>query len=80
MKIVVKNAVKRKPGWLYFIDVDGNLRGYDMRKRMKHKIKQKKKELCVICNARLKRSETAKTCCQSCAGKLAWETRLSALG
>ena len=31
--------------------------------------------LCVICKINPKRSETAKTCCQACAGKLAWETR-----
>lgn len=43
-KIIVKNAVKRKPGWLYFIDVDGNLRGYDMRKRMKQVIKKNNKK------------------------------------
>ena len=33
--------------------------------------------LCVICKTKPKRSEKAKTCCQSCAGKLAWETRLN---
>ena len=43
-KIIVKNAVKRKTGWLYFIDVDGNLCGYDLRKRMKQTIKKKKKK------------------------------------
>jgi len=30
---------------------------------------------CVICKSKPARSKTAKTCCQSCAGKLAWETR-----
>jgi len=30
---------------------------------------------CVICQVQPARSDTAKTCCQSCAGKLAWETR-----
>lgn len=31
--------------------------------------------MCVICKIEPARSETAKTCDQSCAGKLAWETR-----
>mgnify|MGYP001558862301 CR=1 FL=1 len=31
---------------------------------------------CVICRTSPKRSKTAKTCDQHCAGKLAWETRL----
>ena len=30
---------------------------------------------CVICKFKPARSETAKTCDQHCAGKLAWETR-----
>ena len=39
--------------------------------------KTRRKGLCVVCKLEPKRSEMAKTCCQSCAGKLAWETRLS---
>ena len=39
--------------------------------------KTRKEGLCVICKIEPKRNEKAKTCCQSCAGKLAWETRLS---
>jgi len=39
--------------------------------------KTRKLNLCVVCKSNPKRSETAKTCCQSCAGKLAWKTRLS---
>ena len=38
--------------------------------------KTRKAGLCVICNVSPKRSKKAKTCCQSCAGKLAWQTRL----
>ncbi len=34
-KIILKNAVKRKVGWLYYIDIDGNLCGYDLKKRLK---------------------------------------------
>ncbi len=34
-KIVVKNAVERKTGWLYYIDAKGNLCGYDIRARQK---------------------------------------------
>ncbi len=37
-----------------------------------------KKEIygkCVICKIKQARSKEAKTCDQSCAGKLAWETR-----
>lgn len=37
--------------------------------------KTRKLNNCVICHINEKRSEKAKTCCQSCAGKLAWETR-----
>ena len=33
--------------------------------------------LCVVCKVKERRSKKAKTCCQSCAAKLAWETRLS---
>ena len=32
---------------------------------------------CIICNVEPARSKTAKTCRQSCAGKLAWKTMLS---
>jgi hypothetical protein len=32
--------------------------------------------LCVVCHLRKKRSNTAQTCDQHCAAKLAWETRL----
>ena len=39
--------------------------------------KTRRLNLCVICKAQPKRSKKAKTCCQSCAGKLAWKTRLS---
>lgn len=34
-------------------------------------------ETCVICKVEPRRSPTAKTCNQHCAGKLAWETRLN---
>ena len=30
---------------------------------------------CIICRIQPARSKTAKTCCQSCAGKLAWQNR-----
>jgi hypothetical protein len=36
MKIIVKNAVKRKPYWIYFITKSGDLDGYDLRKIMKN--------------------------------------------
>ena len=39
--------------------------------------KTRRLNLRVICKIKPKRSKTAKTCCQSCAGKLAWKTRLS---
>lgn len=39
--------------------------------------KTRKFGYCVICKERPARSETAKTCDQRCAGKLAWKTRLS---
>ncbi len=34
-KIIVENAIKRKSCWLYYIDKDGNLCGYDLKKRWK---------------------------------------------
>ena len=37
----------------------------------------RRQHLCVVCKVNPARSETAKTCDQHCAGKLAWETRLS---
>jgi len=39
--------------------------------------KTRRLNLCVVCKIKPKRSETAQTCDQSCAGKLAWKTRLS---
>ena len=39
--------------------------------------KTRRLNLCVVCKKNPRRSKTAKTCCQSCAGKLAWETMLS---
>lgn len=41
--------------------------------------KEKIKRLCVICNKKIlnRKTEKAKTCCQSCAGKLAWKTMLN---
>ena len=41
------------------------------------KSKKKGEDLCVICKLNQKREGKAKTCDQSCAGKLAWKTRLS---
>ena len=37
--------------------------------------KTRKSGLCVVCRVKHARSDTAKTCDQHCAGKLAWETR-----
>lgn len=37
--IIVKDAVKREPGYLYYIDGEGNL----CRSKMKHKEKKDKK-------------------------------------
>jgi hypothetical protein len=37
--------------------------------------RQNKLRACVICKVAKRRSETAKTCSQSCAAKLAWQTR-----
>ncbi len=45
-------------------------------KKQKKIQKNRKGDLCIICKTNPKR-EKAKTCNQSCAGKLAWETRLS---
>ncbi len=45
-------------------------------KSQKKAWKTRREGLCVICQIEPKREE-AKTCNQSCAGKLAWETRLS---
>ena len=42
VKIIVKNAVKRKTGWIYFIDFEGNLCGYDFRRRLREDVKRKK--------------------------------------
>ena len=36
-KIVVKNAVERKPGFLYYIDGEGNLCQADMKRGKKKK-------------------------------------------
>ena len=33
---------------------------------------EKKLPLCVVCKKKPRRSITSETCCQSCAGKLAW--------
>ena len=41
MGIVVKNAVKRKPGFLYYIDGEGNLCEAKMARGGKHKKKRK---------------------------------------
>jgi len=41
-KIVVKNAVERKPGMLYYIDKDGNICSAKMA-RAKKKIAKKKR-------------------------------------
>ncbi len=38
---------------------------------------ERKVEKCVICKIHKSRNETAQTCDQHCAGKLAWETRQS---
>ncbi len=38
-KIVVENAVKRKVGWIYWIDTEGNLLGYDIKKRQRERAK-----------------------------------------
>lgn len=46
-------------------------------KSQKKAWKTRREGLCVICKAAPSREGKAKTCCQSCAGKLAWETRLS---
>jgi hypothetical protein len=40
-EIIVKNAVERKPGYLYYIDGEGNL----CEAEMSHKGKKKKKEV-----------------------------------
>jgi len=37
-KIIVKNAVTRKPGFLYYIDGDGSLCEAAMAKRKKKKV------------------------------------------
>lgn len=37
--------------------------------------KTRRLDSCIICHVNPKRSKTAKTCDQHCAGKLAWETR-----
>jgi len=39
--------------------------------------KTRRLNLCIICHENERRNDKAKTCCQSCAGKLAWQTRLS---
>lgn len=46
---------------------------------MKKEITNLRFKVCIICKINPKRSKKAKTCCQSCAAKLAWKTRLSAL-
>ncbi len=37
---------------------------------------KKETSKCVICKVIPRRNKKAKTCCQSCAGKLAWENRI----
>jgi hypothetical protein len=44
---------------------------------MKNSKKKKQgTQICIICKSGLTMSDTAKTCCYKCAGKLAWKTRL----
>ena len=51
------------------------LKGDFSNKPMKKQNKTAPLEKCVICGIYPRRNETAKTCDQRCAGKLAWETR-----
>ncbi len=43
-KIIVKNAVERKPGFLYYIDGQGNLCEAEMHRGGKSKKKKKSKK------------------------------------
>ena len=42
-KIIVKNAVKREPGYLYYIDGSGNICQAEMAKAKKKKVDKVKK-------------------------------------
>ena len=32
-KIIIKNAIKRKPYWVYYITKEGDIGGYDIREK-----------------------------------------------
>ncbi len=42
-KIIIKNAVERKPGFLYYVDGEGNICEAEMARGEKKKKKAKKK-------------------------------------
>jgi hypothetical protein len=41
--IIVRNAIERKPGYLYYIDAEGNLCEAEMKKGGKKKVSKLKK-------------------------------------
>lgn len=56
-KIVAKKAVKRKPGYLYFVDGDGNVKVT----KMNRKGGKKGRKVCSVKKAAKKKAATKKT-------------------
>jgi hypothetical protein len=43
-KIIIKNAVERKPGFLYYVDGQGNICEAEMSRKGKSKFKSRRKK------------------------------------
>jgi hypothetical protein len=58
-KIIVKNAVERKPGFLYYIDGEGNLCEAEMKKNKS----LENKRTCDNCGNKFRKENVITECC-----------------